>query len=110
MDKWLLLAGAIVLEVFGTCALKASDGFSRLIPSVLVVVCYAGAFYLLSITLKEIPVGIAYAIWAGVGVLLISLASWLLFGQKLDTPAIIGMLLIIAGVLVINIFSRATGH
>ena len=110
MQKWLLLIAAIVFEVFGTCALKASDGFTRLTPSILVAIGYAGAFYLLSLTLKEMPVGVAYAIWSGVGVLLISLVSWFLFGQKLDLPAVIGMLLIVAGVMVINLLSGSTGH
>lgn len=107
---WLYLAVAIVFEVVGTSALKASDGFSRLWPSALVVVCYAAAFYFLSLTLKTVPVGVAYAIWSGVGVVLIALIAWALYGQALDLAAIIGMALIVAGVVVLNLFSKAAPH
>ncbi|WDZ96038.1 SMR family transporter [Herbaspirillum sp. WKF16] len=110
MHPYLALGIAIVSEVIATSALRASDGFSRLWPSVLVVVGYGLAFFFLSATLKSIPVGIAYAIWSGLGVVLISLAAWLLFGQKLDAPAIIGMGLIVAGVVVLNVFSKASAH
>lgn len=107
---WLYLSVAIVFEVIGTSALKASEGFTRLLPSGLVVVCYAAAFYFLSLTLKSIPVGVAYAIWSGVGVILITLIAWFLFNQTLDWAAIVGMSLIVAGVLVLNLFSKATTH
>jgi small multidrug resistance pump len=110
MQKWLFLAVAIVSEVIATSALKSSDGFSRLWPSLLVVTGYASAFYFLSLTLKFIPVAVAYAIWSGAGVALIALISWLVFGETLDTPAIIGLLLIIAGVTVLNVFSRTVSH
>ncbi|GAA3586623.1 MULTISPECIES: SMR family transporter [Marinobacter] len=110
MNNWVLLIAAIGAEVVATSALKASDGFSRLWPSVLVVVGYGLAFYLLALTLRSIPVGVAYAIWSGVGVVAIALIGWLVFGQKLDAPAVIGMGLIVAGVLVMNGMSRTVGH
>ena len=110
MNAWLILSAAIVSEVIGTSALKASEGFSKLIPSVVVVVGYGVAFYLLSLTLRSIPVGIAYAIWSGLGIVLISAISWLVFGQKLDLAAIIGMSLIISGVAVMNLFSKVSPH
>jgi len=103
--EWLLLGVAIVAEVIATSALKASDGFSRLLPSLVVVGGYAIAFSALSFSLKTIPVGIAYAIWSGVGVVLISLVAWLLMGQQLDRAALGGMALIVMGVVVINLFS-----
>lgn len=110
MNSWWFLGIAIVAEVIATSALKASDGFSRFWPSLLVVVGYGVAFYCLSMTLKSIPVGVAYAIWSGMGVVLISTVAWLWFGQKLDAATIVGMALIVAGVLVINLFSKATLH
>ncbi|MBB6578383.1 small multidrug resistance pump [Comamonas odontotermitis] len=108
--SWVYLLTAIVAEVIATSALKASDGFSRLWPSVITVAGYMVAFYCLSLTLRTIPVGIAYAIWSGLGVVLITIAAWVLFGQKLDLPALIGMGLIVAGVVVMNVFSKAVGH
>lgn len=108
--QWLYLAVAIVSEVIGTSALKASEGFTRFWPSAIVVVGYASAFYFLSLTLKTIPVGIAYAIWSGVGVVLVAIIAWVVFGQALDGPALIGMLLIVAGVVVLNVFSRSVSH
>lgn len=108
--QWIFLALAIVSEIIGTSALKSSEGFTRLWPSVIVVASYAAAFYLLSLTLKTIPVGIAYAIWAGVGVVLITLAAWVLYGQALDLAAIIGISLIVAGVVVLNLFSSTVPH
>ncbi|MGF6210696.1 DMT family transporter [Comamonas sp. 4034] len=108
--SWMYLLTAIVAEVIATSALKASDGFSRLWPSVITVAGYTVAFYCLSLTLRSIPVGIAYAIWSGLGVVLITIAAWVLFGQKLDLPALIGMGLIVAGVVVMNVFSKAVGH
>lgn len=107
---YLLLGAAIVAEVIGTTALKLSDGFTRLGPSAVTVVTYALAFYLLSHTLKTLPTGIAYAIWSGVGIVLISAVSWIVYGQRLDLPAILGLALIIAGVLVVNLFSKSIGH
>lgn len=108
--NWLYLAVAIVAEVIATSALKASDGFSRLVPSIVVVVGYGIAFACLSLTLRTIPVGIAYAIWSGVGIVLIALVGYFALGQVLDAPALIGMGLILAGVLVINLFSRSAAH
>lgn len=105
--QWLYLAVAIVSEVIATSALKASDGFSRAGPSLVVVAGYGLAFFFLSLTLRTMPVGVAYAIWSGVGVALIALIGWLVFGQALDPPAIVGMVLIVAGVVVLNVFSRA---
>lgn len=110
MKNWLFLAVAIVSETIATSALKSSEGFSRLAPSVLVVVGYALAFYFLSLTLKVIPVGIAYAVWSGVGIVLITAVGWFMFGQKLDLSAFIGMALIIAGVIVMNVFSSSAQH
>jgi small multidrug resistance pump len=108
--QWVFLGVAIISEVIGTSALKASEGFSRLWPSVIVVAGYVLAFYFLSLTLKTIPVGVAYAIWSSVGVILIALIAWLLHGQTLDLPAIIGMALIVTGVVVLNLFSRTVPH
>lgn len=110
MKNWLFLCVAIAAEVVATSSLKASLGFTKLWPSVLVVLGYAIAFYFLSLTLKAIPVGIAYVIWAGLGIVLISTVDWLIFGQKLDLASIIGMVLIVAGVLIINIFSKVSVH
>ena len=106
---WLYLALAIGAEVIATSALKSAAGFTRLLPSIVVVLGYGAAFYVLSLTLKTIPVGVAYAIWSGAGIVLISTAAWLLYGQKLDAAAIIGMGLIVAGVLVIQLLSKAQG-
>lgn len=110
MQQWIFLAAAIVSEVVATSTLKASAGFSRLWPSLVVIVGYATAFYFLSLTLKTIPVGIAYAIWSGAGVALIALAAWIFFGQALDAPAIVGLSLIVAGVVVLNVFSKTLSH
>ena len=108
--KWVYLLLAIVSEVVATSALKSSESFSRLWPSFLTVVGYGVAFYLLSLTFREMPVCIAYAIWSGVGIVLVSLAAVVLFGQKLDLPALIGMGLIVAGVIVINVCSKSVVH
>jgi small multidrug resistance pump len=110
MKYWIFLGIAILAEVIATSALKASDGFSRLWPSVIVVIGYGTAFYFMSLSIQVIPVGITYAIWSGVGIVLIAIASWLLYGQVLDAPAIAGIVLIMAGVLVINLFSKTGGH
>ncbi|MBB4040029.1 small multidrug resistance pump [Microvirga flocculans] len=100
------LFAAILCEVVATSALKAADGFSRLWPSVVVILGYGLAFYCLSLAMRSIPVGIAYAVWSGIGIVLIALIGWLVYRQPLDMPAILGMALIMAGVLVINLFSR----
>ncbi|MFJ5444800.1 DMT family transporter [Methylobacillus methanolivorans] len=110
MQHWIYLAIAIVAEVIATSALKASDGFSQWLPSVVVVVGYGLAFYFLALTLRSIPVGIAYAIWSGLGIVLVTLIALVLYGQKPDLPAVIGMALIITGVVVMQLFSGTTGH
>ena len=110
MQNWLFLSVAIVAEVIATTALKSSEGFSRPLPSIIVVVGYLIAFYFLSLTLKTIPVGVAYAVWSGVGLMLIALVSWWLYGQKLDLATIAGMSMIMAGILVINLFSTLGEH
>jgi small multidrug resistance pump len=108
--NWLILSLAIAAEVIATSALKASAGFTRLLPSVLVVVGYGISFYCLSLTLKVIPLGVTYAIWSGAGVVLVSLVGWLIYGQVLDLAAIVGISLIVAGVLVLNLFTKALPH
>jgi small multidrug resistance pump len=107
---WLYLAVAILSEVVATTFLKLSSGFTRLGPSLVVVVGYGVAFVFLSLTLRTMPVGIAYAVWSGVGVAAISLIGWLRFGQALDGPALVGIALIVAGVVVINGLSRSVVH
>ena len=104
--NYLYLAGGIIAEVIGTSALKASDGLSRPWPSLIVAAGYGVAFYCLSITLRTIPVGIAYAIWSGAGVVLIAIIGWIFYRQALDLPAVVGIALIIAGVLVVNLLSK----
>lgn len=108
--KYVMLATAIVAEVIAATAMKQSEGFSRLPWTIVTVVGYAVAFYFLSQTLKSIPTGIAYAIWSGVGIVLISAAAWAFQGQKLDAPAVIGMGLIVSGVVVMNVFSKVAAH
>lgn len=110
VKSWLFLGIAIVAEVVATTGLKASEGFSKFWPSMLVIAGYIVAFYFLSITLKEIPVGLAYAIWAGLGIVLVAFIGWLVYGQSLDAASVIGMALIIAGVAVINVFSKTAVH
>lgn len=108
--SWIYLSIAIVAEVIATSALKVSDGFSRPLPSTITVIGYGLAFYLLALALKTIPVGIAYAVWSGAGIVAIALIGYFIFGQTLDTPALIGIGLILAGVLVLNVFSASGGH
>jgi small multidrug resistance pump len=110
MTQWLFLAIAIVAEVVATSFLRASEGFTKLVPTLLVFGGYGLAFFCLSLTLKEIPVGIAYAVWSGVGVALITTIGWLWFGQKPDAAALVGIGLIVAGVVVLNMFSKMTAH
>lgn len=110
MNVWILLSLAIVSEVIGTSALKLSDGFTKLMPSLVVLVGYGLAFYLLSLTLKQIPIGVAYAIWAGAGIALITLIGWIVFKQTLDLAAVLGIALIISGVVVLQVFSKVGGH
>lgn len=107
---WLYLGIAIVGEIVGTTALKASEGFSRLGPSLIVILGYAVAFYFLAQVLRTIPVGVAYAIWSGVGVAAITVIGVVLFGQRLDLAAIVGIGLIVAGVVVLNTLSGSVDH
>ena len=107
---YITLALAVLAETIGTAALQASQQFTRPLPSVVVVVAYALAFWLLAISLKTFPVGIAYALWSGLGIVFIALIGIFVFGQRLDLPAVLGMALILAGIVVINLFSKATAH
>ena len=110
MKYWIFLTVAVISEVVGTSALKASEGFTKLLPSMLVIASFASAFYFLSLTLKVIPVGVTYAVWSGLGIVFISLIGRFYFKQVLDTPALIGIGLILAGVLVMQVFSKSVGH
>lgn len=105
---WLTLAAAVLAETIGTTALQASQQFTRLGPSIVVVLAYAVAFYLLASALRYFPVGIAYAVWSGMGIVFISIIGFVVFQQRLDLPAIVGIVLILLGILVINLFSNAT--
>jgi small multidrug resistance pump len=107
---WLYLTIAIMSEVVATSALKATEGFTRCVPSFIVIIGYASAFYLLSLTLRTLPLGIAYAVWSGIGVVLVTVVGWVVYHQSLDLPAFIGIGLIVAGVVVLNLFSRAALH
>lgn len=109
MQGYSLLAVAIFCEVIATSCLKLSDGFTRFVPSAITVVFYGISFFALSLTLKFIPVGVAYAIWSALGIVLISLVGYVAFGQKLDLAALVGMVLIIVGVLVISLISKTAG-
>ena len=109
-QAYIYLGLAIVSEVIGTTALKASDSFTRPLPSLGTVACYALSIYLLTFRLRVLPTGIADAIWSGVGIILISLVSWIVYRQSLDLAAIAGLALIIAGVAVINLFSKSAAH
>ena len=110
MKNWLFLAIAIFGEVVATSALKSSHGFTKLVPSVVVVAGYGLAFYFLSLALKSIPVGIAYAVWAGLGIVLVAAIAWIFHGQKLDLWAFVGMGLIVSGVAVLNLLSKVIAH
>lgn len=108
--NYLPLAIAILAEVIATSALKSTEGFTRLAPSAVVVLGYGIAFYCLAITLKTVPVGVAYAIWSGAGIALVTLIAWIFYGQKLDLAAFIGIGLIVAGVVVLQLFSKVAAH
>ena len=110
MKNWIFLCVAIIAEVIATSVLKSSEGFSKPIASVIVVLGFIIAFYCLSLTLKTIPVGIAYAIWSGVGIVLVTTIAWIVFDQKLDVWGIIGIALIMSGVLVLNLLSKTSSH
>lgn len=107
---YLLLSCAIAFEIVATTLLKITDEFTRLVPSLAVIICYAASFYLLSVTLRTINVGIAYAIWSGVGIVAVTLAGWVFYKQGMDAPALAGITLIIAGVMVINLWSNTVAH
>ena len=108
--QYLYLILAVAAETVGTTALQASKEFTRLVPSLIVVVGYSLSFYLLAQTLRYMPVGIVYAIWSGLGIILIAAIGYVIFGQKLDLAATLGMALIILGIVVIQLFSKSTGH
>lgn len=108
--SYFYLGLAIIFEVIGTSALKESDSFTRLLPSIITLVAFAASFLLFSLTLRAIPVGIAYAIWAGMGIVLITAVGWLWFRQPLDGPAMVGLALIVGGVIVVNAFSQSLPH
>ena len=110
MKNWLILFIAIIAEVIATSALKSSEGFTKPMASIVVVLGYMIAFYCLSLTLKTIPVGIAYAVWSGVGIVLITTVAWIVFDQKLDVWGIVGIALIMSGVLVLNLLSKTSSH
>jgi small multidrug resistance pump len=110
MSGYYYLGIAIVAEVVATTSMKAIDGFHKPLPLLLVIGGYAIAFWMLTLVVRTIPVGIAYAVWAGMGIVLVSIAATYIYGQKLDLPAILGMALIVAGVVVIQLFSASTGH
>ena len=110
MATYFYLLTAVVFETIGTSALQATEQFTKPKPLLLTAVCYAATFYFLSLTLRVMPVGVAYAIWSGLGIVLIALIGLAWFGQKLDTPALIGLAMIIAGVAVINVFSNTVTH
>ena len=110
MPAYLTLALAVLAETIGTTALQASQQFTRLWPSVLVVVAYGVSFWFMSLTLRVMPVGVVYALWSGLGILLIALIGFLVFNQRLDLPAVLGIGLILAGIVVIHLFSNTTPH
>ena len=103
MNSWVSLLIAIVSEVIATSALKSTEGFTRLWPSLIVLIGYGSAFYFLSLTLKQMPIGVAYAVWSGVGVALITIIGWVAFGQKLGAVSLLGIGLIVAGVITLNL-------
>ena len=104
------LFAAIVLEVIGTTCLQRSEQFTRLVPTLMTGLCYAASFYFLSLALRTMPLGIAYAIWSGLGIVLVSVIGLLVFGQKLDLAAVTGLSLIVAGVVIVNLFSGSVTH
>ena len=110
MKNWLFLALAILGEVVATSTLKSSEGFTKLMPSLVVVFGYGVAFYFLSLVLKSIPVGVAYAVWAGLGIVLVTAIAWVFHGQKIDFWGFIGMGLIVSGVVVLNLLSKVSAH
>jgi len=110
MPVYLILVLAVMAETIGTTALQASQQFTRLWPSLLVVVAYSISFFLLSITMRTLPVGIVYALWSGLGIVLIAGIGWVIFGQRLDLPALLGLAMIVSGIAVIHLFSSSAPH
>ena len=110
MKSWLILLCAVVCEVVGTSAIKYSEGFTKVIPSIVVFVAFGMAFYILSISLKVIPIGMVYAVWSGLGIVLISIIGNFVFSKRLDAPAFIGMSFILADVVIMQVFSKAVAH
>lgn len=110
MQNFIFLLIAIVLEVIATTTLKSSQNFTKLVPSIITLVGYGGAFYFLSLTLRSIPIGIAYALWSGIGIVAVTIAAYFIYQQKLDWPAIIGISFILIGVLIIQLFSQSSAH
>ncbi len=110
MKNWIFLSIAILGEVIATTTLKSTDGFSKLIPSIVVLIGYSVSFYFLSLSLKSIPIGFAYAVWAGIGVSLVTLIAWIVYDQKIDAWGFVGIGLIVSGVAVINLLSKTTAH
>ena len=108
--NWLFLIMAIISESIATNSLKASNGFTNLVPSIIALIGYGSALLFLSFAIRTISVGVAYATWSGIGIMLIALVGWLWHKQTLDAPAIIGMGLIIAGVVIMNVFSNSITH
>lgn len=108
MNNWVYLGLAIFSEVIATASLKSTEGFTRLVPSIVVLVGYSAAFYFLSLTLDTIPIGVAYAVWSGVGVATITLVSFVVYDQKIDAAGLLGIGLIVAGVVVLRLFSEAS--
>jgi small multidrug resistance pump len=108
--EWVILYVAVVFEVAATTALKASEGFTRLVPTLIVVVGYGVSFYLLTQTLNKIPLAVVYAVWSALGIALISIVGAIRYGESLDAPAVIGLVMIVGGVLVINVFSKSVAH
>nr|WP_111297781.1 SMR family transporter [Paracoccus saliphilus] len=110
VSPYVPLLAAIVLEVLGTTMLQRSEQFTRMGPTLLMALCYLFSFYLLSVSLKVLPLGVAYAIWSACGVALVAMVGLVVFGQRLDLPAVAGLVLIVAGVVLINVFSKTVGH
>jgi small multidrug resistance pump len=107
---WLILVMAIVFEVIGTAALKSSEGMTRLVPSVIMIISYGAAIFLLSLVLKTIPMGIGYGLWSGIGIVLITMVGWFFYQQPLDVAALVGIGFICVGVVIIQVFSQSVTH
>jgi small multidrug resistance pump len=110
LSTYAILMAAIIAEVIATTALARSDSFARLLPSLVTIIGYATAFWLLSFPLRVLPTGVVYAIWSGLGIVFIAAVAWIWFGQRLDLPALLGLAMILGGVLVVNLFSKTVLH